>query len=455
MFVVYDDSLRVLGKRLVFSPYGDGVVEASVSRDSMAVGGDTLSFRIAAEGVDGASLSVAVARDGASAKGGMGIVPRLFLSSEIRGGVPDADRFFSGGFHAGALDSLLCASVSDRYCVDSVLQGRYFKPLLPVETTCTARGRVVVPGVIERGAADATVNLISPQVDMLAIARADNDGRFAVPGLDYPDGTAYVVNAFTGNRREKTRVIMDEDEYPGVDAASMAVFFGYSAASNTFMGTADYGDAVLLKDVVVTATKRSVKRGTFSSLADFSLSAEDIDNIDATCIHEVLRRIPGIRLKGDKCYIRTGTSIYGDTPAAIAIDGVILDYNYDLDIINLHDIARIDIFKSGNSVIWGALGGAGVISVTTKNGNSIHDGAVVNRVSKYVPLGYQVPASEFVPDSLKNAEVIYWNGNLSMKGGVAHARFVVPKSLMGTRKYRVRVEGITDTGRLVSANVIF
>ena len=68
-------------------------------------------------------------------------------------------------------------------------------------------------------------------------------------------------------------------------------------------------------------------------MADFSMTADQLAYIDATCIHEVLRRIPGIYMKGDTAYVRSKISVYGKSHAAIAIDGVILDGDYDLDII--------------------------------------------------------------------------------------------------------------------------
>jgi outer membrane receptor protein involved in Fe transport len=107
--------------------------------------------------------------------------------------------------------------------------------------------------------------------------------------------------------------------------------------------------------------------------------AMPIKEIDATCVHELLRRIPGVIIQDDKVIIRSATSIYGKPYAAIAIDGVIIDSfkeendfdkfsDFDLDQINMVDIERVDVFKTGNSIIWGARGGKGVISFTTKKG---------------------------------------------------------------------------------------
>ena len=35
----------------------------------------------------------------------------------------------------------------------------------------------------------------------------------------------------------------------------------------------------------------------------------------------------------------------------------------------MSDVERVDVFKGGSTVIWGAIGGMGVISITTKKGD--------------------------------------------------------------------------------------
>ena len=59
-------------------------------------------------------------------------------------------------------------------------------------------------------------------------------------------------------------------------------------------------------------------------------------------------------------------------------------------------MARVDIFKTGQTVLWGSKGGGGVVSITTKAGNLdveiLDSGRTVHQ--KVVPLGYQ-RASDF------------------------------------------------------------
>lgn len=70
-----------------------------------------------------------------------------------------------------------------------------------------------------------------------------------------------------------------------------------------------------------------------------------------------------MQIIGDRVIIRGASSIYGHSYAAIAIDGVLVSamdesrkntsLEFDLDVISMADIERVDVFKGGSTVIWG------------------------------------------------------------------------------------------------------
>jgi len=96
------------------------------------------------------------------------------------------------------------------------------------------------------------------------------------------------------------------------------------------------------------------------------IQSKVIESIGATCLHELLRRVPSVTVELGKCYVRGGTAVDGKRPAAIAIDGIFVNDDYDLDNIQMSDVERVDVFKGGSTVIWGAIGGMGVISISYK-----------------------------------------------------------------------------------------
>ena len=114
------------------------------------------------------------------------------------------------------------------------------------------------------------------------------------------------------------------------------------------------------------STYLSSRSDAYARTADFSFGLRDIESIGATCLHELLRRVPSVTVELGKCYVRGGTAVDGKRPAAIAIDGIFVNDDYDLDNIQMSDVERVDVFKGGSTVIWGAIGGMGVISITTK-----------------------------------------------------------------------------------------
>ena len=280
---------------------------------------------------------------------------------------------------------------------------------------------------------------------MYAVATADKYGNFAISGLDYPDGTTFAVNASVGNQYEKTAVRIDETTYPPVDSASIAVQSGRRCGDAAVFNDIASGRTIRLHNADVAAARRQATE-TFSGMADCDRRPTCAYR-RLTCIHEVLRRIPGIYMKGDTAYVRSKISVYGKSHAAIAIDGVILDGDYDLDIIQMQDVERIDVFKTGSAAIWGAKGGPGVISITLKNGASSLDGMTLNRVSRFKPLGYQKPEHVHSSENAKSM-TLYWNGNVRLCNG--NATITIPKSsLPRGSAFTVQAEGVSDDGILL------
>ena len=446
-FVAFNDSMHTVDRQLVFSPYGDGVAELSINPvDSCADSLGRQTLLLSLPGHDSGAICVSVTA-GEIDDDVPSAFAQLLLSQDIKDGVRHPDRFFNNGYMADSLNALLLQSVSDRYCVDSIVRGRYAVPPVAHEKTQVVTGWAKVTAPYAGNAAFAKVCVISPQANMYAMSEADKHGYFSLGGLDFPDSTAYAVNAISMNPHEKTEVMIDEATFPLINVSSIWVQKGKPSYTNESQYHYDANGCNMLDDVVVTAARKPHDVGTFSSMADYSVTADEIEYLDATCIHEVLRRIPCIYMKGDTAYIRGKVSIYGNPHAAVAVDGSIVDDEYDLDNIQMQDIGRIDVFKTGSAVIWGAKAGPGLISITTKKGVAVHENTLKNRVSHYVPLGYQRPETVF-EDRRVSVKTVYWNGNVRLVDGKA----VLKVPLYPGHKYRIMAQGVTDSGLIVHAN---
>jgi hypothetical protein len=110
----------------------------------------------------------------------------------------------------------------------------------------------------------------------------------------------------------------------------------------------------------------------------------------------------------------------------------------------------VDIFKTGQTVLWGSAGGGGVISITTKSGDSelfkFSSGPTVHRT--VVPLGYQRAEAFEKADAYRNRRTVYWNPQL-LSERVSFRLGDTPGA------YLVVVEGVTSDGRLVHEEIPF
>ena len=357
----------------------------------------------------------------------------------------------------------LPASMTD-YVLDKSLGFDYSKPLkgTPVsgekESTASLSGSVRTL-VLGRPVKDARVCLISPQAGVLDLTSSGADGRFRFEGLDFPMGTDFLVKSTNQEGKDRYSLTLDDITFPAfkkpdtfyATALDDTLHVVYADDDNPF-GTID------LLPAAVSVTLDGPPPVGINRNADYAVTLRKIEERGYNSLVELLQEVPGVFIKhenGDgmfntRAYIRASTSINADLPAAIAVDGTILEDEYDLDVIPMPDIARVDIFKTGQTVLWGAKGGAGVISITTKAGHLDTELLPKGELSfsKAVPLGYQ-PASDFLnATSYRNRRTVYWNP-LLLSDSVTFPLGDVP----GT--YLVVVEGVTSEGRLVHEEVAF
>ncbi len=435
-FLLLDRHLAVVAGRLVYSDAGQERCRLQLQAVRVA---DSLEYRIAAPQLrsgETMDLSVSIAADMEDEpEGGFSdILTHLFLSSDLSGGL----ELPANMSHADA-ESLLADKEWSRYDMPRVLQGTVAAPPRAPEQTGSLTGRVV-SDLWHKPVNKCSVNLISPEGGFFAVAQTNVKGEFSFEGLDYPEGTTYVLNAFRENGKATVELSVAEPEYPEFATAlpPFAWLKGLSAADSTSL-LSDNPDGIMLDKVEVMGrmSNAASRSDAYARQADFSFGRKEIEEIDATCLHELLRRVPGVQIKYDLCYIRGPISIKKDTPAAIAIDGVFLSGDYDLDNIQMQDVARVDIFKGGSTVIWGAQGSAGVISISTKRGGGAQKVLSRSNTKTVNLLGYQRPA-RFVPSDSH----LYWNP--SFGGG----SFVFRKPA-GTDRYKIVAEGVTSEGRVI------
>ncbi|MDR0667990.1 MAG: TonB-dependent receptor plug domain-containing protein [Prevotellaceae bacterium] len=402
------------------------------------------------------------------------ILTYLLLTSDLRGHIENPAFYFarSNPVAAEALDNLMLTQGWRRYDMPEIAKGHWKESPGFVESGQEITG--TVNGLTrKKGMANSKVRILSPENRFADETTTDENGRFAFTGLDFPNKTNFILQAFSKKGDDRVDLQVDEDEFPPIESVA---FHAPPVRPPDSTGVAVANDPlqplkmIRLQEVVITAKSPKPSGDFYSRMADNSFDSKKIEEIDATCVHELLRRIPGVTIQDDKAVIRGVKSIYGKPYAAIAIDGVIVesfadenDYDkymdFDLDQINMMDIERVDVYKTGNTAIWGSRGGNGVVAFTTKKGRFNPSGMDRTRFNTKIitPLGYLVPAEFYSPKYETAAQkstgvpdrraTLLWQPNVAVgEDGKASFDFYASDSISG---YSIVIEGITNSGEII------
>jgi len=128
--------------------------------------------------------------------------------------------------------------------------------------------------------------------------------------------------------------------------------------------------------------------------------------------------------------------------------------------MNVHDIAQMDILKSGdNTSIFGSLGANGVIAIYTKSriGSSNSRSSEVPHIKSVSPLGYQQPVEFYAPrydteQQRNNSKpdlrtTIHWQPIVQIDSrGIASFEFYTADE---HTSYTVIIEGLADDGTII------
>ena len=336
-------------------------------------------------------------------------------------------------------ERLLDSCSWNRYRMADVIRGECKKGKIGIEKSAVIRGRVETL-VGHKAIKEGIVNLISPDKGFYAVTKTDAQGRFSFEGIDFPEGTQYVLNAFTKAGKSRVKLLLDEEEFPAYKGQLPPLEWISNDTTRVDATLELPKGSIQMEEINIFSHQPtySSRSDAYARTADFSFGLRDIESIGATCLHELLRRVPSVTVELGKCYVRGGTAVDGKRPAAIAIDGIFVNDDYDLDNIQMSDVERVDVFKGGSTVIWGAIGGMGVISITTKKGDFKAASVPLTNTKAFTTLGYQIPQS-YTP----NAHTPVWLP--SLRGSSFH--LLLPAEY--SSNYRIIIEGVTSEGRII------
>lgn len=482
--LLLDNGYNVLSERLVFSD-ADDQASATAAADKPAYNTrEKVKLDIRLADVKGlapnSSLSVSVTDDAdVSQRGATSIKAAMLLDSDLRGYIRNPDYYFEerDATRTAALELLMLTHGWRRYDMGRVMKGDFTEAELPLEVGQEISGTVTAPGR-KKAISDAEVSVVSPQRNFFHQVRTDSTGRFYLRNFEFPDSTQYVVQALNVKGMPRVELSIDERSYPEVlesippVGTETGITRDYIAKSDRMYLMENGVRLINLDKIQVTGKRqdRTEVTGIYSHLATNSFKPEDIAEIDATCLHELFRRVPGVQVrmvKGEhameeKIFIRTTTVVgtESDGAALLFVDGVEMSENFELHDIQMADVARVDVFRnSGSTMMFGSKGRHGVVSITTKRGDfgsrPAEDRFNIERV---VPPSFQEPVEFYAPKYDTPARrastepdlrtTIHWEPDVTVGDtGQVSIEFYTSDT-PGT--YTVVIEGMTDDGRTVT-----
>jgi hypothetical protein len=325
---------------------------------------------------------------------------------------------------------------------------------------------------------------VDPQNPNYFTLRTDNDGRFRVEGLEISDSTTVVVQGDDNNGRRPIDFTIDPLYTPHKDTKWQPRLLAIPLESidRAYAKNARNRQAIdrsfglsnsvrVLGEIVVQArattqqeqVQEQYNRVYGSPDRSFVPTAADLQR-GGTAFDLLRGRTGAFRISGTGAGTRVtsarAATLTSSTVPLFFLDGVEVDASA-IARMRIQDIGVIDILTEVSStVMFGARGSNGVISVFTRKGgpSPIPE---TNMVSKKVP-GYYIVREFYAPKYDKNADIhrkpdsrstLWWAHTVRTdQTGLAKLQFYTSDD---TGLYRIRVEGIDDDGMPLMQEMTF
>lgn len=303
-FMLVDTNEKVLSSRMIFNHSGY-IFESSI--DSLPNGDYAIrGYR------------------GITDRSNSSIVSNLLLQSELKGYIEDPDYYFKhlDSKTQSDLDLLMLTHGWERYDIPAAFRQNYTYPQNPIEIGGEISG-IVKSRWRGKPLDNAVVTIMSPKLDYAAQAITDSLGKFYFNGLDWPENTPFILQAFNDKGNREHNFTIEEDIYPFVN------LIGTNSRENDIDDDFSVLSAgtILLEELEVTAplTLEESRREMRRALGIKGFTSDDMDNMRVTSYEEVLRKIPGLRIVNVNVLSTRAKGIYntglGGTPVEFWVDG--------------------------------------------------------------------------------------------------------------------------------------
>ncbi len=301
-------------------------------------------------------------------------------------------------------------------------------------------------------------------------AETDDDGRFWQTGLQFTDSAQFSYKSDKAKGKPYGKVLILPREVPPLELkpAPDATIVAVGSLQRIYSEYEVPKDSKLLEAIEVKGSREQTEREERFKrrpygMADHTLTASQLNVNSGNLLYALVGKVPGLvvnPVQGVVYYSRAlGQSFTQSASPLVTINDVPMagDAGNVLQAIDFNTIESIE-FTARLNVLYGAQGGAGVISVYTKTGNSV-DKTDPNFQTIKLP-GFAKTRKFQAPDYGVTREgqtqtdyrsTIYWNPDVNTDGNGSATVSFFASDLAGL--YRVVVEGVTADGKPVRAQI--
>jgi len=489
-FVLFDEQMNPLSERLIFNKnFANDVSTVEFQTDKTSYEKHEKVIATLSEvpslspslsgraGVGLSSFSIAITDDtDITVDSTTTILSSLLLSSELKGYIENPAWYLQDNIQSvTALDYLMMTHGWRRYNIPEVVKGNPETPKIPFQTNQQLSGKV--RGMFSRPVSDSEV-LIVTEAGEYGLTTTDEKGSFMFQDFEYPDSSAFMIQALSRRGNNNVELVVDEESFPTLIHVPFVEADDYPSMNETDNNSSLRTDAFIekaeqrsrydeemrvihLSEIVVTAPRieQKVERRLefwVNASADYTIRRDLIEKIFYINVAQYLNYVPGVKVIPNlgeiNSYFIQLCPLCG--APLILIDGFPID---DIRDISPDIVESIDVLKYASATGFGMRGANGIVSITTRRGGEENEIEKFNQTI-YTPLGYQKPVEFYSPkyETLESKHLtipdlrttIFWKPDLVIPEDEEETSFEFYTSDYSTT-YSVVIEGLTTDGRIV------
>ncbi len=403
------------------------------------------------------------------------ILTNLLLQSDLQGSINNPSWYFKSKNRSRQLDMLMMTQGWRRYDVPHALMGKGVAPQFPIEQGQTLSGTIRTEWR-NKLMPNAMVKVIAPRIRYADIATSDQNGRWEINNVVFPDSTKFIIQAVNKKGSSLSNLSIDQDVFPSLSALDFdrsikkneteenELSISYISNEKNRLQYVQGVASVLLDEIVVQGYKRNKPLTIYEIVATHSHDYKFFEKRSISDFETALRYFTGIAITPNGLF----SSRSRKERVGILVDGTPLEgfgdgdsYRALKDTYPFDVVKQIDYIRGAEALVFG--GGnfrGGIVAITTKDGTELKRGRPDYTIKTITPLGYQKPAEFYAPrydtgnggigEGTDMRETLYWNPSIAI-GSNKQARFNFYTGDAANTTYTITVEGVTQSGELIHA----